>query len=320
MFDIITIGSATVDVFIKTKSKQIDFEKIHGHEDICLPIGSKILIDELYTSTGGGGTNSAVSFSKLGLKTGWLGVLGKGYNTKIIKHALKPEKITFLGKEKQGDAGYSVILTGLKKNRTILAYKGVNDELELKDINQYKLKTKWLYCSSMMAKSWQTTLKILKSTKAKVAFNPSTYLAMKGQKFLSPMLKRCSVLILNKEEAQYLINSKANIFSILKKIQKLVPLVVITDGSNGAYAFDGKQALKLIPYKINIIETTGAGDSFASAFLAAYIKKKPLEICLQWGYAQAASVISEIGAKEKLLTKKELENKIRKKKAKVVKL
>ena len=320
MFDVITIGSATVDVFIKSKSRQIDIERVHGHEDVCLPIGSKILIDELHTSTGGGGTNTAVSFSRLGLKTGWIGTLGTGYNTQIVKHALKPEKINFLGKEKQGDAGYSVIITGLNKNRTILAYKGINNDLEYKDVNKSRLKTKWFYCSSMMGKSWNTMIKIINSVKAKVAFNPSTYLAMKGGKYLKPVLKRCDILILNKEEAQYITKSKAGTLSNLKKLHKLVPLVVITDGPNGAAAYDGRQALRLIPYKINVVETTGAGDSFASAFLAAHIKNKPLETCLQWGYAQAVSVISHMGAKEKLLKKKQLELTLRKKKAKVVRL
>ena len=318
MFDVITIGSATVDVFLKTKSKQLELERIHGHENVCLQIGSKILIDQLHTSTGGGGTNTAVSFSKLGLKTGWIGVLGKGHNSSIIKSILKKEKITFLGKEKQGDAGFSVILTGLKKNRTILAYKGINDDLELKDIK--KAKTRWFYCSSMLNKSWMTIVKFLKSTKANIAFNPSTYLAMKGKTFLKPLLNKCSLLILNKEEAQFLLKSRADVNVLLKELQKLVPLVVITDGPNGAVVFDGKLALKLIPYKAKIVETTGAGDAFASGFLAAKIYGKPLDVCLQWGFAQAVSVISFVGAKERLLSKRELERRIKLKKAKVVKL
>jgi len=320
MFDVITIGSATVDIFIKTKSKQVDIEKVHGHEDVCLPVGSKILIDELYTSTGGGGTNSAVSFKRLGLKTAWLGVLGKGHNSRIVKDVIKNEKIPFLGKEKQGETGFSVILTGLNKNRTILAYKGVNDKLSLNDVDKSKLKARWFYCSSMLGKSLKTVFNIVRSSKAKVAFNPSTYLAIKGRKFLSPLLKKTDLLILNKEEAQYLLNSKAKINMLLKKLQKLSPVVVITDGPKGAYAFDGKEMLKVVPFKTVIVETTGAGDSFASGFLAALIYGKSVADCLRWGYAQAVSVLSHFGAKEKLLKKSELERFLRKKKAKVVRL
>jgi ribokinase len=316
MFDVITIGSSSVDVFIKTRSSQIDFGIIRGQEDVCLPIGSKILIDEMHTSTGGGGTNSAVSFSRLGLKTAWLGVLGRGNNSKIIKDILKNEKIVFLGKEKEGDSGFSVILTNLKKNRTVLAYKGVNNDLDLKDIKKNSLKTDWFYCSSMLGKSWSTMLKIVSSCKAKVAFNPSTYLAMKGVSFLSKMIKRSDILILNKEEAKYLIGSKEDdVVFLLKKIHKLVPLLVITDGANGAYCFDGNKMLRLVPFRSKVVETTGAGDAFASAFIAAFIKGKPIDLCLQWGHAQAVSVISYLGAKEKLLNKFEI---IKSRKSKVV--
>jgi len=315
MFDIITFGSATVDVFIKTKSKQIDFSKLHGHENVCLPIGSKILIDQMHTSTGGGGTNTAVSFSRLGLKTAWAGILGKGNNSRLIKHILKTEKITFLGKEKQGDAGFSIILTNLKNNRTILAYKGINNNLDIKDIK--KANSKWIYCGSLLGKSLQTLFKYVKTTNANIAFNPSTYLAMKGIKYLKPLLNKTKILILNKEEAEYLTKSKKDVKTLLKILNKTIPIVVITDGEKGAYCFDGKKTLKLIPYKIKILETTGAGDSFASAFVAAYINKKPLDVCLQWGYSQASSVISHLGAKEKLLKKSEL---LRSKKAKVIEL
>ena len=65
MFDIITIGGAAEDVFIRTKNPEI-IKKDHLHE-VCYPIGTKVLVDEIFFDTGGGGTNSAVSFPKLRL-------------------------------------------------------------------------------------------------------------------------------------------------------------------------------------------------------------------------------------------------------------
>lgn len=306
MFDVITIGSSTIDVFIRSDSKQIDIEKVNHHEDVCLPIGSKILINELHVSTGGGANNAAVSLARLGLKTGWIGILTNSHNSLIIKDLIKKEKISFLGSEiNKGDIGYSVILIGLKNNRTILTYKGVNNSLKYSHVKK-QLNTRWIYSSSMMGESWNTLKKILKNNKAKFAFNPSSYLAMKGKKFLMPVLKYCNLLILNKEEAQFLLNSKTEIKGLLKALQKIVPLVVITDGNNGAYSFDGKEMLRLIPKKTKIIETTGAGDAFASAFLAALINKRSIKECLLWGHAQACSVLSKIGAKDELLKKNKL--------------
>ena len=75
MYDIITIGSASIDVFVKAKN---DVEKHKGHYDILYHLGEKELVDKINFSTGGDGTNTAVAFSRLGLKTGFIGVVGDG--------------------------------------------------------------------------------------------------------------------------------------------------------------------------------------------------------------------------------------------------
>ena len=71
MYDIITVGGSTVDVFVKTSMKNVKIANLPEH-DVCYPVGSKILIDDLHFDTGGGGTNTAVAFARLGFRTGWL--------------------------------------------------------------------------------------------------------------------------------------------------------------------------------------------------------------------------------------------------------
>ncbi|OYT32757.1 carbohydrate kinase family protein [Candidatus Woesearchaeota archaeon] len=311
MFDIITVGSAAIDVFIKTKSSDVEVEKVNKHEDICMPLGAKILIDELVTDTGGGGTNTAVSFSRLGFKTGWLGIIGNDLNSKLILDQIKKEKVSFLGKHAKGGSGFSVILTGWKENRTILTFKGINNNLKIKDIDFKKLRTKWFYFASMMGESWNSLKKIARfalEKKIPVAFNPSLYLAEKGKKELLPVLKAVKILVLNKEEAQAL-TKKSKINDLLKDLQKTVPITVITDGDKGAFAYDGKIKYVLQIPDIVPVETTGAGDSFASAFVASIIKKQSISRALKNGFVQARSVLSAFGAKNKLLSWKELSSK-----------
>ena len=88
------------------------------------------MIKELHFSTGGGATNSAVAFSRLGLKTGSICLVGEDANGTTVLDELKKEEITFLGKTKKGMTGYSVILIGLEKDRSILTYKGINNALK----------------------------------------------------------------------------------------------------------------------------------------------------------------------------------------------
>ncbi|MEM3154508.1 MAG: carbohydrate kinase family protein [Candidatus Woesearchaeota archaeon] len=308
-YDVISVGGANIDVFITSKSKDIEFEKIHEHEDVCLPIGAKILIDNLVTDTGGSGLNTSTAFARLGFKAAVISKLGEDMNAEIILNKLKKEKVDFLGVKAPGHTGYSVIFSGLHKNRTILTFKGNNNNLTTKDIRWKKLKTKWLYFGTLLGESWKTQCEIASYAKKngiKLLFNPSLYLAEKGMKFLRPVLDACTILVLNKEEAEALTGMKADTKTLLGTLQETVPIVVITDGPRGAQAYNGIKYHSIVPKDVPIIDTTGAGDSFASAFLAALLGKQDIPTALRWGAAEANSVIQHYGATNKLLTKKEM--------------
>lgn len=324
MLDVITIGSASVDVFISSKSKSIELLRHNKHKDVCMPVGEKILIDYMHQDTGGAGTNTAVAFSRLGFKTAWLGKIGSDMNSRHILEQMKKEKAQFIGKtEKGGSTGFSIIIIGIEKDRTILSYKGINDQLTAKDVDFKKLKAKWIYMGSMLSKSFETCEKIAEFAKKKgipIAFNPSIYLAQKGMRGLHKIISACKLIVLNKEEAKAITGKKTeNINALLKELQRHVLLAVITDGAKGAYAYDGKTKYTLHASKIKVAETTGAGDSFASGFLAGMILRNDVEYALQMGYAEASSVIQHIGAKEKLLTRKEAESLIKRKPCRIAK-
>ncbi|MBW3019308.1 carbohydrate kinase family protein [Candidatus Woesearchaeota archaeon] len=313
VYDIITVGSATIDIFLKTKSKDVEIEEIHHHKDICMPIGAKILVNDLYTDTGGGGTNCGVAFARMGLKTGWIGKIGQDLNSRTVLRQMEEEKVNFLGGQAKGSTGLSVILTGFDKNRTILAYKGTNDELNYSEIT--KARTKWYYMSSMRGKSWTTAIRIAKDAKKKkipIAFNPSLYTAEAGIRKLKPILEATRILVLNKEEAQALSSKKKG---YLEKLQEIVPLVVVTDGPKGATAYNGIKKYCLKIPKQRIVETTGAGDSFAAGFVASVIKGEDIPTAMLNGYKQAESVIQHYGAKNNLLTWAQIKKKT---KAKVI--
>ena len=94
MFDIITLGSNTVDVFAHTdRSKLINISSSDRTEEfISYPVGGKILITQLLNNFGGNGANTAISFARLGLKTGYLGKIGRDVNGKLIIDNLKKNK------------------------------------------------------------------------------------------------------------------------------------------------------------------------------------------------------------------------------------
>ena len=88
-YDIVSIGSATRDVFLNSANfeSRRHADSPTGTEQ-CFPLGSKIEINKMVFTTGGGGTNAAVTFARQGLKTADIGVVGRDFNGRAILEEL----------------------------------------------------------------------------------------------------------------------------------------------------------------------------------------------------------------------------------------
>lgn len=82
--------------------------------------------------------------------------------------------------------------------------------------------------------------------------------------------------------------------------------MVLTDGPDGSYVSDGSEILYLKIFRGPVVERTGAGDSYGSAFLSAIIQGKSLKDAMLWGNANSTSVLQYIGARQGLLDQEAL--------------
>lgn len=304
MFDIVSVGNATIDVFICVKGKVKD-------KHLMLPVGTKKEIESIFYATGGGATNTAVGFKRLGLRTGALVAIGNDPGGNIVLRELRKEGIStgLVSRLEHYNTAYSAVLTGFGGDRIILVYGGATKHLgEERHIRWAMLaQTKWMHISSFHSepKILKKILEFAESKDINVSFNPGKSEIALGLKKLSPLLKKVDILLLNKEEAGSLTKEK-NVKKQLKKLQMFVPIVVVTEDKNGSHAFDGTTYYQKAAYKGKIADTTGAGDGFHSGFVAAIVKGKSIERALDEGTANAQSVIMHLGAKNKLLTQTEL--------------
>ena len=119
-FDVITIGSALVDTFVSTDSDLVRIETGSSKEEyIAFPLGSKVLINKMNQTTGGGGTNTAVSFARLGLNTGFLGKIGDDSNGDFIVEMLGEENVEFIGPRAKGrTSGFSFVMDSIQHDDT----------------------------------------------------------------------------------------------------------------------------------------------------------------------------------------------------------
>src|SRR3989339_2229101 len=139
MYDVITLGSAVLDIFLETGLRE-------KGKFMAYPVGEKILVKGIRFYVGGGGTNTAVAFARLGLKTGYIGKIDSEFGGRKILKLLKNEKVKFLGKTEKNPkslGGYSIILDSKEKDRTVLTYKGFNEEIKFSDLKIKKIKAKW---------------------------------------------------------------------------------------------------------------------------------------------------------------------------------
>jgi len=302
MYSIITTGSALKDIFVDTDLKEIKKGK---RKLIAYPSGSKIPVKDIKFSIGGGGTNTAVAFSRLGLKTAYLGKLGNDQTSEEILKLLKKEKIDFIGVKEKSFSGHSIILDSYEHNRTILTYKGPSDKLKFNEVNLKKIKTNWLYLASAMNHTLKTQKKLAdfaKKNNIKITFAPSEYEVKLGINHLKDILNKTNILIFNKIEAEIL-TKKRKINEIFNKLTSLgIKTICITNGKKEIHAYHNNKIYTVKPHKVNVVEATGAGDAFASGFLAGLIKKQDPNLALKLGLANSESVIQYYGSKNKLLT------------------
>jgi len=284
-------------------------KNLASSKEICFPLGSKIDIDKIQFTSGGGGTNTAATFSLQGFKTAFCGTVGDDASGLQIINELKKFKIAtnFIIKTKKKPTNHSIIVFNEGQDRTILAYRGASELMSKKDIPWLKLKTKWLYLaplSGLLCDNFEELVHFAFDKKIQVAINPG--IAQLSLPNFSDIAKKINVLILNQEEASFLTKIPyENEKDIFKKMQEICPgILIITKGGNGVTVSDGKAIYSAVPPQDRkIVDTTGAGDSFASGFLSEYIKSQDVEKSIQLAMANSVGCLSEVGAKKGLLKK-----------------
>src|SRR4030042_6319731 len=152
MYDIISVGSSFYDILVKSKSfKLLKSEVFDGGVAICEAYGGKVEADDIQFSSGGGGTNSAVSFARKHLKAGIISEMGDDLPAKMIQAELLRESVDpqYLVVEEGEQTAVSVILVSGAGDRSVISYRGASRMLTQKDIRWKNLQSRWFYISSL---------------------------------------------------------------------------------------------------------------------------------------------------------------------------
>jgi ribokinase len=300
---VITIGSALVDIFIRSSHFQVSQDK--GVAMLCQVYGEKLEVEGFEIHTGGGGTNTAVGFRRLGFGVATVAETGRDTLSFVIENDLRNEGVdtALLVREKKEQTGGSVILVGQDGGRTVMVHRGAAAELDIYDLSPTTLsRAHWVHLSSSGGKPTflQTLFRLVKHHSLGLSWNPGkAELALLGTELAVEDLP-VKILIVNAEEW-------ASVEALQTQLEAQIPEIVITDGSRGGKVISEGKTHAFEARSVKSVDDTGAGDAFCVGYVGARLMEHPVEQAIKWGIADATSVVLRTGAKPGLLTRIRLE-------------
>lgn len=307
-FDVITVGAGVVDVYIHSKQFRVsDSRTAPGHKDACVVLGEKIDVDAPVFGTGGGATNAAATFAHLGRKTACVCRVGRDRRADDVRADLHEHGVftDFVVTDAREATGYSLLLTTAGGQRTAIVHRGASAHLTGKDV-PHPLDAAWMYLTNLGG-DLSRVLRIMDVAAASgthIAWNPGAAELVHGERALAPLLKKTDALIMNREEAVALTrDSVHDTAGLLRRLAALCGgAVAMTDGARGAYAMLGDHAYRAHPTNAPVVNATGAGDAFGSAFVCGLMEwNGDIATSLRLALLNAESVIGKVGAKAGLL-------------------
>jgi sugar/nucleoside kinase (ribokinase family) len=318
-YNVITVGESTIDAFMTLAHANSDAHLDSENNGLCFRFGEKIDVDRYTFTIGGNATNVAVGLSRLGLKATLCTEIGDDEFSLKIRNVLATEHVErVLVHQVSGPSNFSVVIN-FKGDRTLFV-----EDVERKHEFHFTDVTADIVYLTSLANEWKipykTALEFAEKNNSKIAFNPGSRQLREGKDIVHEVLKKTEMLFVNKEEAELILGDKetteqdeAYIKELLTKILDRGPkIVVITDGKKGSYAMDTtKEFYKQSCKEGEVVERTGAGDAYTTGFLAATLQCLSISQAMVWGAWNSTSVVGKVGAQAGLLTKEEMEEKVK---------
>jgi len=296
-FDAVGFGGLNVDKLFKVN-------KIAKAEE-------ESFIKDCEEACGGSAANTIVGLARLGCKVGFIGKVADDREGRMLVEDFRREGVDVNGiiHTNSGRSGTVMGFVDEKGERALYVDPGVNDTIEFNEINlEYAFQTRFLHLTSFVGeKSFKTQKRLIEALprSVKLSLDPGELYARKGA-VLEPIIKKAFVLMPNLNELELLTKTADYRKGAQVLLKKGVEIVAVKLGSKGCYVTDGKQSHNVEPFKVKVVDTTGAGDAFCAGFLYGLISGKNLYDCGRIGNFVASRCIMKMGARPGLPYLKDL--------------
>lgn len=286
----------------------LNFDRLYRVPRAAGP-GEELRVLERFTGGGGSAANTIVGLARLGVKTGFIGVVGEDREGELLLEELRRERVDTEGVTRiKGRTGEIIGVVDNRGERILYAYPGVNDSLEIDASKlEYAGKARFLHLSSFVGEPSYHAQKNLLKLRNKISFSPGTLYARKGIAELKAVIKRSEVVFLNREELRLLTGEELKP-GVKKLLEAGAKAVAVTLGEKGCYIASTELEETVPGYPVKVVDTTGAGDAFAAGFLYGMLQDLEPPECGKLGNKLASLCIAAMGARTGLPRREEIED------------
>ena len=291
----------------------LNVDKLYSVENIVSKDEESFIKSETDTP-GGSAANTIVGLSRLGCSTSIIGKIAEDGDGDLIEYNLAINGIytNNLIYSENGSTGKCMGFVDRNGDRCLYIDPGVNDDIHIGEINPLNImRCKIMHYTSFVGDSFKAQIELLEklNDSTLLSFDPGMLYVQKGFDELKPILDRTNILLINESELRLLCdNNDASIKELAIGFLDLgIETVVVKQGSSGVFAINNHEECHVDVFECDVVDTTGAGDSFNSGFLFSVLKGYDLEKSCKIGNWVASKSIEGFGM-EKFPSLKDLED------------
>jgi ribokinase len=277
-------------------------------------------VEEFALFPGGSAANTIYGLAKLGVKTGFIGLVGDDEESKLLLESFRSVGVdtSQIGVRQGAKTGSVLCLSDKQGKRALYTMPAANSLLSEEDVKlDYINQAKFLHLSTFAKGRGfeiQTNLMSELNSSVKVSFAPGSIYTAFGIQALTPILQRSYVLFINQNEMGKLTGKNISVGARIC-LERGCRIVVVTLGEGiydggkkiACYIYEGEDEYKIEAETAPTVkDTIGAGDAFAAGFLSGLLRERELEECGHLGDFMARLCISEVGARIVTITNSQL--------------
>lgn len=289
MSKIVVIGSSSMDLVVTAPKRPIAGETIIGESFKTIP--------------GGKGANQAVASSRLGAEVIMIGCIGDdNYGEVILENLQKNNVNTKYVEPVTGEKSGTAHIILAEDDNSIIVVKGANDyvtpEYVEKALDVIKHADIVLIQQEIPEETVEYVANICNELNVSLILNPAP-----ARRLSQNIIDKASYITPNEHEASLLFEGLTKEEALRKYPNKLF----ITEGKNGVRYFNGQSEVLIPSYQVEVVDTTGAGDTFNAAFAVALSERKNIDDSIRFANRAASLSVTKFGAQGGMPLRTEVE-------------